>query len=112
VVTLKDTKTKVKLYLLKAKCLQASGRSETEIEKVLDEAHLLCRQPDGSDNVSQSSLLLDIYGLKITRADEKENNKLLKSLFEKAIPLTTCWFGQQLSSRGDIPMWWTSSYER
>jgi len=89
VVTQKDTKTKVKLFLLKAKCLQAAGRSETEIEKVLDEAHLLCRQPDGSDNVSQSSLLLDIYGLKITRADEKENNKVLKSLFEKAIPLTT-----------------------
>jgi hypothetical protein len=27
--------------------------------------------------------------LKITRADEEENNKLLKALFEKAISLTT-----------------------
>jgi len=48
----------------------------------------LCKLPDGSDNVSQSSLLLDVYGLRIVRADEQENNKLLKALFEKAIPLT------------------------
>lgn len=63
VVNPKDNKTRVKLSLIKAKCLQANGHSEKDIEKVLDEAHDLCRQPDGSDNVSQSSLLLDIYGM-------------------------------------------------
>jgi len=93
VVTQKDTKTKVKLFLIKAKCFSNSGRSEAEIETVLDEAHKLCRQSDGSDNVGQSSLLLDIYCWKIIRADEQENNKLLESLFEKAIPLTTAGVG-------------------
>lgn len=65
VVNPKDNKTRVKLSLVKAKCLQSNGRSEREIEKVLDEAHDLCRQPNGSDNVSQSSLLLDIYGMSL-----------------------------------------------
>jgi hypothetical protein len=74
IVNPKDNKTRVKLALIKAKCLQSSGKSEQEIEKVLDEAHDLCRQPDGSDNVSQSSLLLDIYG----KLDRNYVNLILK----------------------------------
>eukprot|EP01126_Amoeba_proteus_P028226 TRINITY_DN2786_c0_g1_i5.p1 TRINITY_DN2786_c0_g1~~TRINITY_DN2786_c0_g1_i5.p1 ORF type:complete len:494 (+),score=106.89 TRINITY_DN2786_c0_g1_i5:335-1816(+) len=89
VVNPKDNKTKIKITLLKAKCLANKGGNDREIRAILDEAHDLCRNPDGSDNVGQSNLLLDIYGMKITMADEKENNKLLKVLFEKAVLLST-----------------------
>jgi len=86
----KDKKTRVKFYLVKAKCLsKAKSTKETKkkISEVLELAHNLCKNDDGTDNQDNANILLDVYGMKILRADEEKNSKLLKRLFTQAQPL-------------------------
>lgn len=55
----------------------------TECEKQLHVLHDKLRLPDGSDDMSRGSQLLEIYAIKIQLATDSGNTTLMQDLFEK-----------------------------
>ncbi|KAL1903458.1 COP9/signalosome complex subunit Csn2 [Sporothrix stenoceras] len=56
-----------------------------EVMKKLRDLHRACQKPDGSDDPSKGTYLLEIYALEIQMYAERKNNKQLKQLYQRAL---------------------------
>lgn len=56
-----------------------------EVMKKLRDLHRACQRPDGSDDPSKGTYLLEIYALEIQMYAERKNNKQLKQLYQRAL---------------------------
>jgi hypothetical protein len=74
------------LFLLHVAYFVLQGKWE-ELSPVLERLHDSCRTPDGSDDASKGSQLLEIYALKIQLENERKNNSRLKELYTKALAI-------------------------
>jgi len=57
------------------------------LEKSLEKMHKDCQLPDGTDDPSKGNQLMDIYALKIAMYTERNNQRKLKELYEKALQI-------------------------
>jgi len=55
--------------------------------KIVKELNQACQTPDGSDDVSKGTQLLEVYALEIQMYTETKDNKKLKLLYEKALEI-------------------------
>ncbi|KAB5547272.1 signalosome subunit 2 [Coniochaeta sp. 2T2.1] len=55
------------------------------LSRKLKELHRACQKDDGTDDPSKGTYSLEIYALEIQMYVETKNNKLLKSLYERAL---------------------------
>jgi COP9 signalosome complex subunit 2 len=55
------------------------------VMKKLKELHKACQREDGSDDPSKGTYSLEIYALEIQMLAETKNNKLLKTLYQRAL---------------------------
>ncbi|KAG5952541.1 hypothetical protein E4U53_000616 [Claviceps sorghi] len=55
------------------------------VSKKLKELHKACQRPDGTDDPSKGTYLLEIYALEIQMLAETKHNKQLKALYQRAL---------------------------
>ena len=60
-------------------------RNYVDVMKKLRDLHAKCQRPDGSDDPSKGTYLLEIYALEIQMYAERKNNKQLKQLYQRAL---------------------------
>jgi len=57
--------------------------------KMIRELHKTCQTPDGADDVSKASLLLEIYALEIQMCTQTKNSARMKEIYPKTMNLTS-----------------------
>jgi len=50
----------------------------TQLNKSIKQLHAACQKPDGTDDASKGTYLLEVYALEIQMLSEQKNNKKLK----------------------------------
>ncbi len=81
-----NKKAALRLELIQARVLAKQGNWQA-LEPILDRLHDSCRTPEGNDDPSKGSQLLEIYALKIQLENERKNNARLKELYTKALAI-------------------------
>eukprot|EP01121_Diplochlamys_sp_Union-15-3_P018783 TRINITY_DN6910_c0_g1_i1.p1 TRINITY_DN6910_c0_g1~~TRINITY_DN6910_c0_g1_i1.p1 ORF type:complete len:460 (-),score=96.22 TRINITY_DN6910_c0_g1_i1:31-1380(-) len=81
-----NKKACLRLELRLAKVL-LQRKDFSTLEKSLERMHQDCQLPDGSDDPSKGNQLMDIYALKIAMYTERNNQRKLKELYEKALQI-------------------------
>jgi COP9 signalosome complex subunit 2 len=56
-----------------------------QLSKKLQELHKACQTPEGGDDSSKGTLLLEVYALEIQMHAETRNNNRLKALYQRAL---------------------------
>ncbi|CAK7263981.1 COP9/signalosome complex subunit Csn2 [Sporothrix epigloea] len=60
-------------------------RKYADVVRKLRDLHTACQRPDGSDDPSKGTYLLEIYALEIQMYAERKNTKQLKQLYQRAL---------------------------
>lgn len=55
----------------------------TQLNKSIKQLHAACQKPDGTDDASKGTYLLEVYALEIQMLSEQKNNKKLKAGFSR-----------------------------
>ncbi|KAK6353402.1 hypothetical protein TWF696_005368 [Orbilia brochopaga] len=55
------------------------------LARIIKDLHKACQRPDGTDDPSKGTYLLEVYALEIQMLSEQKNNKRLKGLYTKSL---------------------------